>query len=198
MAIDKQLLVELYHQHRLSMAEIAERLGCSHNKVVYWMEKYSIERRSMSEAMYHWQNPDGDPFEIQPLETEESRELFSLAIGLYIGEGKKRDECEVAVANTDPQVIRVFLRFLREICRVDESKLRAWINIFNDVDLARAKLYWEDVTRLPRTQFYKAIVRTSRGGTYTNKSEYGTLTVSIANTKLHDLVLCWCSESLSK
>ncbi|MBI3764127.1 MAG: hypothetical protein HY260_19980, partial [Chloroflexi bacterium] len=144
------------------MAEIAEQLGCSPNKVVYWMEKHGIERRDISEAIYQWHNPDGDPFDIQTLETEEQRDLFQLAIGLYIGEGKKQSDADVSLSNTEPRVIQVFLRFIREICRVDEEKIFAWINVFDDAQLERAQSYWEEVTRLSSSQFYKAVVRPRR------------------------------------
>ncbi|MBI5347761.1 MAG: winged helix-turn-helix domain-containing protein, partial [Chloroflexi bacterium] len=36
MSLSKELLEELYNEQRLSMAEIAERLDCSPNKVAYW------------------------------------------------------------------------------------------------------------------------------------------------------------------
>ncbi len=198
MSLSKELLEELYNQQKLSMAEIAERLGCSQNKVAYWMEKHGIPRRDISEAIYQWINPNGDPFDVRLPVSENEHDLFRLAIGLYIGEGKKRGHKDVAIANTDPRVIRVFLKFLREICRVNEDKIWAWINIFDDVDLEMAQLYWEQVTRLLRSQFYRPTVRPRRGGTYLNVSEYGTLTVGVSNKKLLEMVLNWCDEYLSK
>jgi len=198
MSLSKELLEELYNQQRLSMAEIAERLDCSQNKVAYWMVKYGIPRRDVSEAIYHWQNPEGDPFEIQESLSDEEQELFYLAIALYIGEGKKRDREQVSLSNTEPRVIRVFLKFLREICRVDENRIWAWINIFDDSSLKRAQEYWEEVTQLPRSQFYKPVVRARRGGTYLNVSEYGTLTVGVSNTRLREIVLQWCEDYLNK
>lgn len=56
-----------------SMSEIAVNLECSIHKVVYWMNKYGIKRRSRSEALYIKLNPKGDPFKIKKiLEPEES------------------------------------------------------------------------------------------------------------------------------
>ena len=59
MSLSKEVLEELYNEQRLSMAEIAERLGCSPNKVAYWMIKMG-PRRDISDAIM--ENPDGDPF----------------------------------------------------------------------------------------------------------------------------------------
>ena len=198
MSLSKDLLEELYHQQRLSMAEIAERLGCSPNKVVYWMTKHGIPRRDTSEAIYQWHNPDGDPFDIRQPKTDEERELFQLAIGLYIGEGKKLDRSEVAIGNANPRVIRVFMQFLGDICGVNRSDLFAIINVFDDVDLEEVQVYWEQTTGLPRSQFHKPTVRPSKGGTYTNKSKYGTATVGVYNIKLHRIIQQWCEEHLRK
>jgi hypothetical protein len=197
MALSKDLLESLYHQQKLSMAEIAEQLGCSTNKVAYWMTKHGIVRRDIREAIYHWHNPDGDPFQIKPIKTKKDRQLFYLALGLYIGEGRKRGH-DVSLSNADPDVIRVFLKFLREICDVTESKLWAWINIFDDRDLAKAQRYWQDVTGLPKSQFYKTIVRLHRGGSYPNLSTNGTLTVGLTNRNLREIILKWCTEYLNK
>jgi len=179
------------------MTKIAEKLGCSVNKVVYWMDQHGIPRRGWDEASYVKHNPNGDPFKIKELETDEERDLFQLGLGLYIGEGTKNKR-DVRLANTDPQVIRTFLRFLREICQVDESKIFAWLNIFDDVNLEEAQEYWEQVTGLPRAQFYKPTVRSSRGGSYQNKSRYGTVTVGISNAKLSSKIGEWYKFALNK
>src|SRR5690349_2849761 len=88
--IAKDTLEQMYVQDRRSMQEIADELGCSVNKIVYWMDKYQIERRDSSEATYHKRNPLGDPFRIKEALTAQDRDLMMLAIGLYIGEGTKK------------------------------------------------------------------------------------------------------------
>jgi transposase-like protein len=80
----KETLVELYYNQKLSMAEIAKKLGVSNSNVYYWMGKYGIPRRTRSEAIYIKQNPKGDPFKIKELKTKEDVELFTLGVGLYI------------------------------------------------------------------------------------------------------------------
>jgi len=195
--IGKEQLEQLYLRDRLSMAEIAHKLDCSVNKVVYWMDRHHISRRHWDEASYLKHNPQGDPFEIKEVRTEAERELFQLGIGLYIGEGTKGND-KAVLANTDPKVIRAFLRFLREICQVEEKRIYAYLNVFDDVDLKEALDYWIQVTELPRSQFVKPTVRSSKGGSYNNKSKYGTLTVGISNTKLSRKINAWCNEILTR
>lgn len=180
------------------MAQIAEQLGCSTNKVVYWMDKHGLTRRDISGAIYLRQNPAGDPFDVQLPKSDEELGLFQLALGLYIGEGKKRDPGQVSLSNSNPRVICVFLRFLREICRVEEKRIWAWMNIFEDVDLVAAEKYWLQVTNLAPYQFHKPVVRPQRSGTYRHTSKYGTLSVGVSSTKLHEIVAQWCDMYLSR
>jgi len=116
---------------------------------------------------------------------------------LYIGEGSKTKD-SVALANSDARIIKTFLKFLREFCGVDEAKIIASLNIFDDVDLECAINYWMEVTQIPKSRFGKPIVRKSRGGMYKNKSKYGTLTINVCNTKLLGQILSWCNEMLER
>lgn len=56
------LLRKMYFERRTSMADMARALHCSLHKVSYRMEKHRIHRRSISDAIYLWSNPGGDPF----------------------------------------------------------------------------------------------------------------------------------------
>jgi hypothetical protein len=88
--LTKETLLEMYTEKQLSMHEIADNLGCSDNQVVYWMSKYEIPRRSLSDAIYLHSNPNGDPFKLKKIETLEDAELLGMGVGLYWGEGKKK------------------------------------------------------------------------------------------------------------
>lgn len=195
--IAKETLERMYVQEKRSMQEIADTLGCSVNKVVYWMDKHGISRRGWSEATYHKRNPLGDPFQIHEPVTADERDLMMLAIGLYIGEGTKKAD-SVRFTNSNPQVIGAFLRFLEQICRVEKSKIRAWLNVHDDVNLEAAQSFWQAATGLDRKQFSKPFVQPSHGGSYADKSKYGTLTIIVGNRKLADFVKDSCSKVLDK
>ena len=47
------------------------------------MDKYQIKRRSISDAIYQKNNPDGDPFSIQPIRSLKMAKLYGMGIGLY-------------------------------------------------------------------------------------------------------------------
>lgn len=191
--LDKSELARLYYDEHLSMQEIADRLGCSANKIVYWMEQYGFERRSWSEATYVQRNPDGDPFKIKMPETPEEWTLFGLGLGIFMGEGAKTGP-RVSLANTNPDIHRLFLVFLQDICGVDRSQLKAWLNVYDDRDVRVATEWWCEELGLKTDQFFAPTVRASRGGNYANKSKYGTLSIIFSNTKLKKSIDGWCSE----
>jgi hypothetical protein len=59
--IAKEKLELPYISNGSSMQEIAVELKCSVHKVVYWMDRHQIRRRTISQAIYQKHNPNGDP-----------------------------------------------------------------------------------------------------------------------------------------
>ncbi|MFP5488195.1 MAG: hypothetical protein ACLGHQ_07805 [Acidimicrobiia bacterium] len=85
-------------------------------------------------------------------------EMFALA--LYAGEGGKTDG-SIIFANSDPVLVRLFLRWLRRRFEIDESRLRMGLYLHADLDLDAAVRYWSKATGIPSAQFqkpYRAVV----------------------------------------
>jgi hypothetical protein len=190
----KSLLEELYLMNKLSMKEIAMQHSCSVHKVEYWMKQYSIQRRSRSEANYQKYNPTGDPFKIKKNLDKNELYLKGIAVGIYWGEGNKRNIHSVRVGNTDPKLIYIFTRFLREICCVREDKIRFGIQLFSDVNEEEAVQFWMNNLNITKKQILPTISRIQSGkiGTYKSKNIYGVMTVQVNNRKLRD----WLNSQL--
>lgn len=188
--MDKKLLELWYLRDKKSVHTIARELNCSDGKINYWLEKHSIKKRSISEAVYTMHNPNGDPFSPKVLRTSEDSFLFGLGLGLYWGEGTKMNPTSVRLGNTDPYLIRAFLIFLRKIYCIDDSKLRFAIQIFTDMDQKKEEKFWREFLNVDTNQFYKTInTRSGSIGTYRKKSEHGVLTVYFGNKKLRDILI---------
>ena len=188
--INHQKLDLLYTEQRMSMQEIAQKLGCSIHKIVYWMDKYGIERRTISAAIYQHHNPGGDPFTIQPIKNRRQAELFGLGLGLYWGEGNKANQHAIRLGNTDPLLIEAFIRFLVELFGVDKDRLKFGLQIFSDINPDEALNYWTKKLGVKPSQFYKITVTISGSlGTYRKKSRYGVITVYFHNKKLRDILV---------
>lgn len=183
-------LADLYQIQQLSVKQIAAKLDCSSNKVIYWMNQYGIPRRTISEAIYHIHNPDGNPFTIKPITSIEEAKLFGIGLGLYWGEGNKANKYSVRLGNTDPELLKMFIKFLVELYGIDKERLRFGLQLFSDISIETALNYWVRHLAIAPEQFYKVTVTPSGSiGTYRKKSPYGVVTVYFHNKKLRDIIV---------
>ncbi len=188
--IDKKLLEKLYIKNGKSMQEIAAILNCSVNKVAYWMDRYRIDRRSISDAIYRRHNPYGDPFKVKVPKSNADFKLLGIGLGLYWGEGNKANKHSVRLGNTDPALIRMFIKFLIKLFGVKKKDLRFGLQIYSDVDSENVLNYWLTKLNVSASQFYKITVTISGSlGTYRKKSPYGVVTIYYHNKKLRDILL---------
>lgn len=186
----------LYVKEKKPVSAIATLLGCSEHKVNYWIRKFQIPKRSISEGVYLYHNPHGDPFTISKPRTLDDAILFGLGIGLYWGEGTKRNKNQVRLGNTDPQLVAVFIKFLERICGVSRQRLKFGLQIFSDMDPDEARILWEQKLGISSTQFYKTVITPARSlGTYREKTRHGVLTVHFNNTKLRNILVSYCQDS---
>ena len=188
--IEKEVLEKLYFKDGKSMKDIAKQLGCSQHKVEYWMQKHVLKIRTISDAVYLKNNPNGDPFKFVPPKNAKETELFGLGLGLYWGEGTKADKGAVRLGNSDFMLIEKFIEFLVEIFSIRHSDLKFGLQLFNDVSTVEALDFWRKKLKIDKSQFYKTVITKSRAkGTYRKKSKYGVLTVYYHNRKLRDLLV---------
>jgi len=185
MKLTRKILINLYVNKKLSCAEIAKSHNCSPQKVDYWLKKFHIPKRSISEAIYARHNPKGDPFSIRYPQTITEGILYGMGFGLYWGEGNKKDKASIRLGNTDPNLVKKFIEFLEKFFLINKKKLKFGLQIFNDMKKKDSLLFWRKKLQVGPEQFQKVIITPSRGeGTYREKSKYGVLTVYFNNKKL--------------
>ncbi len=196
--LTRELLNELYIDQELAVPAIARKLKCSEHKINYWLAKFEINKRSISDALYLKWNPHGDPFSVRKPRTTEEGILYGLGVGLYWGEGTKASKTSVKLGNTDPALVRIFVAFLLRFYGIDKKRLRFGLQIFADMDPEKTVRYWTRALGISRRQFYpKIIVTPYRGvGNYRRKTKYGVLTVYFNNRKLRDII-CGAIEERS-
>lgn len=188
--MDKDILEKWYVKEKKSVHDIAKHSRCSDNKVNYWLKKYSIQKRSIADAIYVKRNPDGDPFRYADFSIDPKTFLFGLGIGLYWGEGTKKSPGQVRLGNTDPYLIRSFISFLEKTYKIDKNRLRFALQIFSDMDQKQEELFWQRFLKVSADSFYKTInTRSGSIGTYREKSKHGVLTVYFNNKKLRNILV---------
>jgi hypothetical protein len=190
MKIEKRLLKQLYMGKKMSVAQIAKKLGYSISGINYWINLYGVKKRSISEAIYLKHNPKGDPFSFRkPFNISEAK-LFGLGIGLYWGEGTKANKNTVRIGNSDVNVIKTFISFLDNFFKISKYDLKFQLQIFSDIDVKEAERYWLQNLMVNKSQLYKTVItRSVAKGTYKHKSEYGVMTLYYGNTKLRNILV---------
>lgn len=93
---------------------------------------------------------------IQEIGDLTKRELFIAGVALYWAEGFKKDK-RLGFANSDPAMIKFFLKWLLECCNVPKSsiRLRVGLNISHKNRVEDVEDYWSKITGISKNQFQK-------------------------------------------
>jgi hypothetical protein len=188
--ISKRELEYLYLKKNYSASRIAKMFKCSQNRINYWLNKFTIPKRTISEAIYAMHNPKGDPFKVRHINSLDDAFIMGIGLGLYWGEGTKSNLTSVRLGNSDPHLIKRFIFFLEKIYSIDRNDLKFGLQIFNDLSAVQCIRFWQKELKAKQNQFYKPIISPSQSsGTYRKKAKYGVLTLYFNNKKLRD-ILC--------
>jgi hypothetical protein len=122
------------------------------------------------------------------------RELLLIGVALYWAEGYKKNRWAIHFTNSDPEMIKVMIRFLKEICGVPELGMRAAVQIHPNTTSAKAINYWSKVTGISKKNFCKTYLRvspSSKGKRPINTLPYGTLRIGVYNIEIADRIKGW-------
>lgn len=121
-------------------------------------------------------------------------DLKLIGIALYFGEGRKAGKV-VSLANSDPSIIKIMMRFFREVCLVPEKKFRGHIHTFAHADIKKTEIYWSKITGIPRKQFFKTYQKPSSASLQKRQTlPFGTFDICICDTKLFLTILGWIEK----
>lgn len=201
--LEKQKAITLRKSGR-SVKEIAKEIGVAKSSVSIWVRNIVISRGQLQ-----FLREKG--FTSELIEKRRKKRLFNeevkrniimseagndikkisendlrlIGLCLYWGEGGKTRQGSVRLSNSDPAVIKVMMRFFREICMVREEKFRGHIHIHSHLDVKRAEEYWSSVSNIPTKQFYKTYTKQSIASKQKKDNlPYGTFDIYASNTIL--------------
>lgn len=116
--------------------------------------------------------------------------LFLVGIALYWGEGAQSEKSKksfyVSFVNSNPYMIALFFRFLREVLKIDDEKIRASIRIHPNIRQEETIKFWHKVTKLPYVRFRitRQISSASKFKRPKRSLPYGTLDIRINSRQL--------------
>lgn len=107
-----------------------------------------------------------------PTLINKNKEIAKIAlVMLYLGEGSKRGS-SLTFGNSNPDVISLFLKLIREVYDLDEKKFRCTLQCRADQDIKKLERFWKKITRIPNSQFYKAQIDPRTKTSRTLKKDY--------------------------
>lgn len=190
--INKELIESLYCDKKYTIKEMANYLNISFWSVYNIMRKYNISRRDRSEAGYNFYKIKPQ-FELKSNLSISDEKLKIAGIMLYWAEGTLKGST-VDFANSNPEMIQIFLKFLREICGVSKDRLRVYLYTYTYQNLEAIKKYWRKATGIPLRQFTKPYIRTGNSNLSGRKLPFGLIHIRYNDKKLLGLIKSWIEE----
>lgn len=176
-------IIQLYNDGK-SVPIIAELAKSSTQSIYRLLKINNIPRRKTSESnKINFLNKKSS-FSVPTRLTTKEKLIWSMGLSLYLGEGNKRHDDTVDLANCNEQIIKIFLRMLREIYRVDETRLRVLVYCHDNRNINDIINYWSTVTNIPVKQFTKPYIKASSIGHNSDKMRYGLIHIRYSDKKL--------------
>jgi transcriptional regulator with XRE-family HTH domain len=182
----------------MTMPDIAARLGVSKGSVSLWTRDVPFaagpRRPPAARTPNRLQRAKQAEIEALLVAGRErigpltDRDLLIAGAALYAGEGAKADG-RVKLANSDPRMIDLHLRWLRRFFAVDESRLRVHLYLHEGLDLDRAVDFWSSATRIPPGQFSRPYRAVPDVGIRHNKHEHGCPSIVYSCASTHRAVM---------
>jgi len=104
-----------------------------------------------------------------------SKELKIAGASLYACEGTKLRKdprykntylYSIELTNSNPRIIKLFMRFLLEELEVNVRKLRGQLFVYKDHNIKKLVRFWSKVSNIPDNQFHKVIVLKNKNSKY--------------------------------
>ncbi|MFC1808270.1 hypothetical protein ACFL0T_07915 [Candidatus Omnitrophota bacterium] len=189
-----------------SVREIAVKIECSKSSISQWVRgvdltTQQIERlksnqdKGRARAAQHPNSPKHKWARIRNQIIDKSAKdipgsfsefnLKVLGAALYWAEGYNASQNIFAFSNSNPDMIKIIMQFLRKICKVPKHKIKGRLNIHPHLDIAKAEKFWANVTGIPRSSFNKSVLAVSKS----SKQKKDTLPLGTFNVIICDVLL---------
>lgn len=183
-----------------SYSQIKQELGISKSTLSGWLQDYPLSEKRIRELR------DDNPRRIEKyIDTMRKkreaksliefkrvkkdigklskRELFIAGFFLYWAEGGKTRRNALTFSNTDPLMLRVYLKWLL-ILGISKDKLKVKLHLYRDMDVNKEISFWHKELGLPKSQFQNAWIKNSKMSnlTYRNNFGHGTCNIILYDT----------------
>lgn len=64
----------------------------------------------------------------------------------------------IEFTNSDPNLIKLFIDFMRQELDVNENKIKCQISVYDDSKVKGTKTFWSNLTKIPLINFNKTVI----------------------------------------
>ena len=206
---DRRLAVELRKAGK-SYNDISVTLGIPKSTLVYWFKDEKWSSAIKSQLTYKAQARAKKRLQAMSLVNKQRWEmwragfraqaegefnklknnnLFLAGLMLYWAEGDSNIKNPLRLANVTPEIIKLYIKFLIEICCVEKSKIKINLIIYPDLNEKICKRFWMKQTSLSEDNFYKTQI--IQGKHPTKRINHGVCLVIVSSRGLKEKVQCW-------
>ncbi|MDP3993348.1 MAG: hypothetical protein Q8Q05_04020 [bacterium] len=116
--------------------------------------------------------------------------LFIMGLMLYWAEGAKTSR-RFAFINSDPDVVRIIMRWLRELFGLSDDDILVRIYIHHVYKNEDCEQYWSEVIGIPVSKFYRTTYKPTPHDTKRNKAYKGCCRIEVRGSELFWKVQAW-------
>ncbi|EKD43251.1 MAG: hypothetical protein ACD_72C00390G0002 [uncultured bacterium] len=210
MKLEQRKIAETLRKNGASYGEILELIKVSKSTLSLWLRNITLTNEQKNKLYkiprqinaYNLAKKNQDKkilitkiiLDESILEVEKliDNKLFLAGLMLYWAEGDKAEMIEaVKFTNSDPIMIKLMMRWFREICEVPEEKIRIALNIHELHNQKEIENYWSKITEIPLSQFNKTFVKPSALTFKRNLLYNGTCSIRVSNKNLFRKIKGW-------
>ena len=198
-------------ERKLTIDELAERLGLSRSTIYYWVRDLPISgsgpgsgwpeaaRRKGNHAMqrkYRLLREEAYRMGVDEYDALACDATFRDFVCLYIAEGYKRNRNCVDICNSDPAVMQLAIRW---ICRLTRKTPEFWIQYHADQDLSGLCRFWARTLGIDEGAI--RVQRKSNSNRLSGRiwrSRHGVFKVRVADTLLRARLQAWMDRLRSE
>lgn len=158
-----------------SLEEISQKLGIAKSTASLWSRNIDLSKNAFLRIEKRKSLGKAKSLAIRKNKSDQSKKVYLswclsvlekvqinkplaqiLCAVLYWAEGAKFSDNRLEFTNSDPTMIKTYLKLLRKGFIIDSNKFRANIHIHAYHNDKEQKRFWSKITKIPLSQFYKS------------------------------------------
>jgi hypothetical protein len=183
LGVGKSTLSPWLKDYPLSKERIRELRDYSAQRIEKFRQTMRNKRDTRIAAIYRMQKKAMIPLT--------KRELLIAGFMLYWGEGTKYGTGTLLLANTDPSMIKFFMRWINQSFDIPKHALRIRLHLYRDMNMKGELNYWSTELKIPVSQFSPSYIKKTSSKRINHKGGFGhgTCNIGLSSVSLKEKVM---------